>query len=395
MFQARHESQAVIPRVLVCQNLSAGFSRQVAEGVSRYSHQHGPWDVVVIDDLFHPIKELTAYPDAAGIIAMAPTVESRRVLEQPGVPIVLTQDLDNGGLPRVGPNDPLVGRMALESFRAKGFKRAAYCGSVMGTSSLMRRDAFLQAAEHCGMDCFAFEENVFEGMERYPDMTEHLRQWLTELPKPIGLLVFCDSIAMTVLHFCRSLHIHVPEEIAVLGVDNDALLCNFTSPRLSSIDHGAHRIGYEAAELLDELMRGGSPPDQPVLVDPVGVVERQTTDTMAVDHPDLVAALTFIRRNAMDGIHVRDVLEEVPLSRRMLELGFKRTLGRTVHQEILRVRIEAAEHLLTNTNMMLPDIAQHCGFGGDSQFSRVFKRLTGVSPSQFRRKFQVGTGEQE
>lgn len=391
----RPDRQITVPRVLVCQNFTTGFSRQVAEGVSEYAHRHGPWDMEVISHPSENPLDLSAYPDTTGIIAKAREPDDLALLQQTGLPIVLTQDEDNAGLPRVGPNDPIVGRMALENFRAKGFKHVAYCGSITAAPSLLRRDAFLDAAERSGMNGYAFDESVFIGMERYPRLSEHLCRWLTELPKPIGLLVFCDSVVIGVLRFCRKLNIVVPEEIAILGVDNDPLLCNFTTPRLSSIDHGAHRIGYEAAALLDDLMRGGSPPDQPILVDPICVVERQSADAMAVDHPDLVAALTFIRRNALKGIHVGDILEEVPLSRRMLELGFKRALGRTVHHEILRVRIEAAKHLLANTSMMFPDIAKRCGFGGGTQFGRVFKRLTGVPPRQFRRKFQVGTGEQE
>ncbi|MHB1156901.1 MAG: AraC family transcriptional regulator [Phycisphaerales bacterium] len=371
----------------------SAFPRSVAMGVSEYSHRQGPWDMMMGPGVTP--DALAAYQDVTGIIAMSYDQASLHALKQTGVPIVLTQDEDNGGLPRIGPNDPIVGRIALESFRNKGFTRVAYCGSINSPASWLRRDAFADAAEHAGMDVHVYPGNVYGGIERYADMSEQLCRWLSQLPKPVGLLAFTDIVSVTVLHFCRKLNIPVPEEIALLGVDNDALLCEMTSPRLSSIDHGARRIGYEAAALLDELMRGHRPPGKPLLVDPVGVVERQSTDTMAVDHPDLVAALKFIREHVREGITVTHVLNEVPLSRRALERGFRRALGRTVHQEILRVRIETAKHLLLHTDMTLPDISKRCGFSYSTKLSESFKRATGIPPRRFRRKFQVGTSEHE
>ena len=391
---SRTPRRQTVPRVLICLNPAAEFPRQVAMGVSEYSHRHGPWDMGLVSQSPVTADALLPYPDATGIIAMAYEAEARSVLERTGVPIVLAQDDDNGNLPRVGPNDPIVGRMALDSFRTKGFKRVAYCGPIAAPASRQRRDAFRNEAERSGLDFYVYDGTVFSGIERFPDLRDQLYRWLTDLPKPIGLLVFCDQIAVTVLHFCRSRGIIVPEEIAVLGVDNDALLCDLTSPRISSIDHGARRIGYEAAALLDHLMRGQAPPPKPILMDPIGIVERQSANTMAVDHPDLAAALTFIRQHAQDHIHVPDVLHAVPLSRRALERGFQRTLGRTVHQEILRVRVEAAKHLLLSTNIALPDISRRCGFSYSTKLSEIFKRLTGFSPRQFRQKYHVGDGTQ-
>jgi len=374
------------PWVLVYMSPASAFCRNVAAGVSEYSHRNDSWELGLLEPSERP--RLSPLKNLSGVIASGQSDAVRRYLrrfyDRTGIPVVLTADSDDYDLPRVAPNDAIVGRMALETFRDRGFRHVAFTGPWQPTASTLRREAFCREAQRAGLKVSVFQGNSPVYLEPVTKAHRDLRRWLVGLAKPVGLLVFCDSRALTVLHLCREADISVPEEIAVLGVDNDTLLCEMTHPRLSSIDHGARRIGYEAAALLDDLMHGREVPKPPVLVDPIGVVERHSTDTMAIEDPEIV------RERAGEGIDVRDVLQAAALSRRALERGFRRTLGRTVYQEILRVRVEMAKHLLLRTDMPLTHVSNRCGFSYRTKMSEVFKRLTGLTPRQYRRKFYVG-----
>jgi LacI family transcriptional regulator len=180
--------------------------------------------------------------------------------------------------------------------------------------------------------------------------------------------------------------VRVPDDVAILGVDNDQLLCRLCHPPLSSIDHSAKQIGFQAAGLLDRRLRGEDVSDQLILLPPTSVVERQSTDTMAIGDPDLVTVLRLIRQDACDGLRAEDVVRQVNISRTSLETRFRKLLGRSVHQEIVRVRIERAKHLLRTTDLAMPEITDLCSFRYPSQLSHIFRRELGLSPSQYRRK---------
>jgi LacI family transcriptional regulator len=178
--------------------------------------------------------------------------------------------------------------------------------------------------------------------------------------------------------------VSVPDELAVLGVDNDELLCDLADPPLSSVIPDTRRTGYEAARLLEAMMAGERVPPVAHLVSPLGVATRQSTDVLATDDGDLSAAVRFIREHATEGIRVEDVLRAVPLSRRALEARFKQQLGRTPHQEVLRLRIERVKELLAETDLSLTAIAHRTGYAHVEYLSVAFKRETGVPPSVYR-----------
>ena len=177
----------------------------------------------------------------------------------------------------------------------------------------------------------------------------------------------------------------VPDEVAVVGVDNDGLLCELSDPPLSSVEPDARRTGYTAAEILDRLMRGRRVPVLSHRIPPIGVVTRQSSDTMAVGDADVAEAVRFIRENACSGISVKDVLQRVPLSRRALETRFVKAVGRTPHAEVERVRLERAKHLLLATELPVYEVARRTGFRYQEYLSVAFRRYAGVSPTQFRK----------
>jgi LacI family transcriptional regulator len=181
----------------------------------------------------------------------------------------------------------------------------------------------------------------------------------------------------------------VPEQVAVLGVDDDEMICRLTSPALSSIDHGAYQVGYEAAAILDRIMRGHPPPATPLIVPPVGVVTRRSTESLAIADPDVAMAVRSIRQKVRDGVKVSNILKAVPISRTKLEREFRKLFGRSINQEILRCRVELAKEELMRGKAGILDVALRCGFANRQHLNVVFKNLTGETPTKFRARFEV------
>jgi len=262
---------------------------------------------------------------------------------------------------------------------------AEHALGVLGAAE--RREAFVQAVRASD-----FQAAVYESRWRGPGTPawdvdqERLTRWLGQLPLPVGLASCNDLRGQHVLEACRRAGLAVPEQVAVIGVDNEELLCRLCDPPLSTVIPSARRIGYEAARLLDGLMsRSSPPPTAELLIPPSGVVTRQSTDTLAVDDPDVRAALQFIRESACDGIRIDDVLREVPISRSLLERRFRQAIGRSPHAEIRAVQVRRAAQLLTETDVPLKRIADLSGFAHMEYLSYFFKRATGESPRDYRR----------
>jgi LacI family transcriptional regulator len=214
--------------------------------------------------------------------------------------------------------------------------------------------------------------------------------WLQSLPKPVGLMACNDLRAHQVLMACDENDLAVPEEVAVIGVDNDEAICGLSRPPLSSIDQNAEEVGYQAAALLDRLMQGGAPPQEKLIVEPSSVVARQSTDVVAVADADVAAALHHIREHACDGLSVNELLASVAMSRRTLERRFASLLGRSPKDEIARVQVGHVKRLLTMTDYPLAKIAQLTGFGYVESMCVLFKNMVGQTPGQYRRQNRCG-----
>jgi LacI family transcriptional regulator len=214
---------------------------------------------------------------------------------------------------------------------------------------------------------------------------KHICQWVRQLPKPAGVFAPNDMWALWLCGVCKQEGIKVPEDIAIIGAGNDELMCELSQPSLSSIAIPAERIGYEAAALLDRLIKREPMPSEPVLLSAAGVVTRQSTDVLAVTDPDLVTAVNFMREHISEPFAVEDVLQHVALQRRAFERKFREALGRSPAQEIRRMRIARAKTLLTGDNQMkMESIAQHCGFSSAVQFFAAFHQATGMTPTDYR-----------
>ncbi|MDZ4686932.1 MAG: substrate-binding domain-containing protein [Planctomycetaceae bacterium] len=216
-----------------------------------------------------------------------------------------------------------------------------------------------------------------------------LRHWLSALPKPVGVFAAHELRAWQVVEACRSSGLRVPDDVAVIGTDNDELLCELARPSLSSVPIPAERIGFEAAALLSKLMRGAKPPRRPKLFAPTRVNARQSSDVLAGADPEVTVAARFIRNHAHQPLSVDDVLRHVSISRRALEQRFRRVLDRGIGQEIRRVHLERAKELLATTLLSMADVAEQAGFSSMHYLSRVFRHDVGLTPSDFRRQAQA------
>lgn len=215
-----------------------------------------------------------------------------------------------------------------------------------------------------------------------------LAEWLRSLPKPVGIMGANDDRGQHVIEICNDLGLLVPDEVAVIGVDNDQFICELTNPPLSSVDRYFAKAGYEAAELLDKMMRGKRVKRQDIITRPSRVVSRQSTDVFSIEDPVVVEALRFIRRNANRVISVDDVVEQVAMSKRGLYHKFMHTLGRTVHEELIRTRTEQIAWMLEETELTITQIALDLGFPGQGHISRYFKKQKGLTPRQYRIRYK-------
>jgi len=370
---------------------SNAYARGLLRGIVAYIREHRPWSLYLAEHGRgdQPPRWLRGWR-GDGIIARIATPALAGALRHMKVPIV---DVSAArlitSLPWFETDDAAFAQAAFEHLRERGFTRFGYCGDPRFNWSRWREEHFRRAAEMEGGQYFAYQPG-----RRFPRddaaQVEDIARWLRRLPRPIGIMACYDLRGQQLLDACRRCAIAVPDEIAVIGVDNDELLCELSDPPLTSLIPNTHRTGYDAAALLDELMSGKRPPAQTHLVPPVGVATRQSTDVVAIEDRSVAMAMRHIREHACDGINVKDVLRAAPQSRRRLESAFRRLFGRTPHEEILRLQLDRAKHLLVATDLPLSEIADRAGFAHVEYLSVVFKEKFGAPPSRYRARNRPG-----
>jgi LacI family transcriptional regulator len=376
--------------------------RKIAQGVAAYAHQHGNWDVHLVQYPRENLPYLTIDPleqssrchrwQADGIIASFSGREIAATVRRLNAPVVGIE-AEYGwcnpkwGIPYYATDNEAIGQMAAEDFIERGLKQLAFCGvprtRYTGWSE-QRQLAFERYGREAGAPCSVFTGGSSPGRARAP-LYRKLSAWLTSLPKPVGLMACYDIRARHVLLACRSLGLLVPEDVSVIGVDNDELMCELTSPPLSSIEQGSRTLGYQAAALLGQLMAGQKAPRLKFPVKPEGIVTRQSSDALAIEDADVAAALRFIRQRACEGIQVRDVVRAVAVSRSALEMRFKAMTGRTIHVEIQRVQFGLARQLVAATDMSLKQVAVKAGFRYLQHMTTIFRRHTSQTPGEYRK----------
>lgn len=374
--------------LIIESSLAAG--RGMLRGIGQYVREHEPWSI------YYEPRALEEPPPVwlerwrgDGIIARLSNRRIAAAVAKTGLPAVdLLGVVPQRGIPVVHPDDWAIGRLAAAHLLERGFRHFGYCG-VRTDWSRRPCEAFVEAVSEAGCDYRVYELPLHNRSRRSWELDqERLAAWLRRLPKPSAIMACSDPRAQRVLEACRRAGVIVPDEVAVIGAGNDEIMCDLCTPPLSSVVVGYPQIGYEAARILDRLMRGAAPPEEPQYMEPLGVVARQSTDALAIDDPETTAAVRFIREHACDGIGVDDVVGHCLVSRTELKRRFRRFLGRSIHDQIVGERIKQAEQLLASTEMPISQIARKAGFGAQAHMGAVFKAKLGKTPGQYRKRFR-------
>ncbi|MBN1852798.1 MAG: XylR family transcriptional regulator [Pirellulales bacterium] len=372
---------------------SRAYGRGVLRGIAAYARTHTDWSIYQHERALGdaPPTWLRTW-QGHGVIARIETKLLAKTIQKLDLPAVdLRGRFALPRIPVIETNDKTVVQMACDHLLGRGYRIFAFCGFAGANYSDRRRTFMIQyLAKH------HIQPNIHESP--YPRLAdtsraeaegilheEDLGRWLVALEKPAALLTCNDIRALQVLGVCREQGIRIPDDIAVLGIDNDDLLCELADPPLSSVENDTQRIGFEAADLLAKMIDGRAPPRERILIDPLQVVTRKSTDMLAIDDAEVVAALRFIQKYACHGISVSDVVKRLPLSRSTLERRFAKFVGQSLKTEINRVRIERIKQLLADTNYKLPVIAKMTGFMHSEYMSTLFKQSTGMTAGEYRR----------
>ncbi len=382
------------PHVALLVETSLASGREILRGVARYVRENGPWS------LFHAPRGLEetvpswlARWQGDGIIARITTPALAKFIKKIKVPVIDVLGLvPASGFPLIHVDDPEIARQAFAHLAERGFRHFAFFGLAGENWSERRREAFITEARR-----FTSQDHVLEMTRKEIEQTpwetrqDQLADWLRQLPKPCGLMVCSDQRGPDVLEACRRVSIQVPDEIAIVGVDNDEPLCEVCHPPLSSVWPNHLGVGYEAAAMLHRLMQGAPLPTTAQFVAPRGVVTRQSSDVLAVGDPLVAAALRLIREEACRGISVDDITQRVGASRSVLQRRFAAMLGQTIHDRLIDQRIKSAIRLISTTELPLGEIAERCGFRHQEYMGVVLRERSGQTPAQYRKAAMLQT----
>ena len=359
-------------------------------GVARYIRENPGFNVylerdALKDQKLPPLSEW----DGDGVIANFDHPSVAAAVSRSGLPAVgfgSGYGWRSASIPYFFSNNKMISQKAADHFLVRGFRNLAFCGYAKNRIngwSQERERAFVSHLKLRGYSC-AIYSDPFRTARHWGAEQKALGKWLMSLPKPVALLAANDSRGHQVLEACRAFELAVPQQVAVIGVNNDELLCQLSNPPLTSIEQGTERMGYEAAALLERMMNGHRPRRRRFVIDPVRVVGRNSTDVLAVEDHLVAGAMAFITANAMKGIKVSDVGRALGISRSTLEARFKNALSFSIHAVIRRTRMDRVRALVSGTTMPLKQIAASSGFRSVQHMTTLFKKSFAQSPARYR-----------
>jgi LacI family transcriptional regulator len=375
-----------LPEVAVLVDTSRSYGRDIVRGIRRYVAEHGPWSLYL-----EPRDLRSSFPDwlkkwhGDGILSRTVDETMLRQLKATQLPVVeLRTTVLKHPFPFVGMDNSVVGTRVAEHFRHRGFQHFACVLDATETFFIERSERFAQTVHAFDFECPVFQSKRKNWEQHQIDLIA----WLRSLPKPVGIFAVNDQLGFWVLDAARRAGIAVPEEVAVVGAENDNMLCETASPPLSSVRLRGQAVGYDAARVLDEWMskKRLPQPGEKHLHAPGDIVTRQSSDIVAVDDARIAAALRFIRQNAAQSLDVTAVARACSLSRSVLERRMKSLIGRSPGEEIARQKFALVEHLLTHTDLTLDAIAAKCGFTHPQYMAEAFRKRSGITPGQFRKR---------
>lgn len=376
---------------MVIDYFSSQAAQNLLQGVSNFVEQHHINWSIEYSDLNVYTETLIRQLKPDGIIAHMPTREDRskelQILNTIKTPVCAVMERMNSSFPLVAIDDRETGALAAETLIKLGHKQLAIIWRNNAKYSCDRRDGFREVAIRNGIRYHEFSFSAdFLGCA-YSDHSEKgLFAWLKKLNKPVGLFAVNDSFAYFICQACQTEGLAVPEDISILGADDDMHRCKLVKPSLSSIRLPFHQIGYKAAEVLKQQLEGKKVSLEPMLFSPGPVINRQSTDHLQVDDPLVSQAIQFIQSKVSEPLEVNDLVNHFSVSRKLLENRFRKHLNRTPLDEIRRQKIDRARLLLVDTNQTMEIISEQCGFSCAPHLSRTFRAITGTTPSSYRRQ---------
>jgi len=363
--------------------------RRMLEGVARYIKEHEDWGLYLKPLLAdHNLQDWLDGWDGDGVITNAKGSAAGPVTVPQGISLVYCGgQAQSGHMPLVVADSHSIGSTGAQHLLERGFRQYGFVRYADTEWGRDRCAAFDGHVREAGYTCSVYDLHEPGGGPSGPGAWEQqqlgLVHWIASLPKPVGIMTSTDLLGQQLLEACQRAAVPVPEQVAVIGADNDELICRLASPPLSSVIIDDEQRGYQSAALLDRMMNGEDPPTEPILIPAKGIATRASTELLAIDDPVVVKAVRFIREHAFEGITVEDVAEQVPQSRRVLERHFRKMMGRTINDHILASRLDRAVMLLTETDLSLKQISLKAGFGSTSYMGAVFKRVLGRTPGSY------------
>ena len=364
---------------------SSKFGRELLRGVCNYANTCSKWILYMEPrSIDSKLPDMQKWKLDGVITRESPNFEK---IIKTGIPVIYSGQYQETyrDTPVIITDAEEIGKMGVEYFLEREFCNFAYCGFEKMSWSHNRNKIFCREIENRGLRCFSYSSLWSDIVNSWEVEITKLANWLRDLPKPLAVMACNDPRAKHVLEACENANIAVPEEVAILGIDNDLIYCLSGKPSLSSIELNVEKAGYQAAELLDRLMMEGKPKKQTITIHPTHIITRESTDIFATEDRLVADILHFIYHNASNIITVDDVANEIGFSRRTLERRFKTHFGITIQSKIEDVHIEHSKKLLENTNWPISRIAKESGFSDASHFSVVFRKVLNMSPSVYRK----------
>jgi LacI family transcriptional regulator len=386
-----------IYKVLLLIDFSEAYGRGILRGIAKYAQFFGPWMFCRMP-IYHrsegDMEEIVKWAEqwgANGIVAHIYNEDEARQLIQSGIPVIAQDSIERfNNIPNITGLYRETGRMAAEHFLHRGFTKFAFYGFENIVWSRERLEGFSQQIVSAGYETLIYQHPKQEKTNLWSYKASPLSEWLKSLPKPIAIMASDDNQGQQVLEACKITGINVPEQVAIIGVDNDEVVCNLSEPPLSSISLNTEKAGYETAQLMHKMMDSQKLILQNIYVEPMHIITRRSSDIFAIEDKELAKALQFIYYNYKEPIQVDDVVKATLLSRRVLEKRFAEVLGKTILEEINSLRIEHVSKMLVETNFSISEIASLSGYADERNLSRFFKSRKQISPLAYRKNFSIG-----
>jgi len=378
--------RTALPTVFLLIDSSRAYERALLKGIARYSQMHGPW-IFVHEGPFwekHSRQDLLERMKSADGIIMREGPFMKEILGLHIPAIVSNYATEHiPGLPNIISDHVAIGRLAAEHMIERGFRQFAFCGYADLFWSNQRYEGFTQRINEAGLEWTDYRPPKAI-RQHWKKELPFMMAWLKALPKPVGLFTCVDERSQQVAEACKKSGLRIPDEVAILGVDNDEMICMLSSIPLSSVAITAEKGGYEAAAVLDRLMKGKKKSSAPIQISPSHVVTRTSTDIVSVADDHVARALTFIRDNSTRELQVGHVAQAAGLSRRVLEKRFRNVLSRSIYEQIRQERVGLIIKLLADPTLRITDIADAMGFPDAAHIARYFRSQTGLSTATYR-----------